>query len=261
MKKIYKSICFILLILLLFISGCGSSSTNSLKKALEETIEEFTSTYDLNNVTDDLEFIEVDKYGYYYLWDSSNKDVISNFGEVTRQPKNQEVTLTIKIFDVSNDEHLFYQQSVKCIVIKIDSNGYTYDLNNTKSFLCVDDLIEVIEGEEYVNYLEVIAYIYYFQELPNNYLTKSEAKALGWSGSGNVWTNDKLMNKCIGGDTFNNYEKLLPIVNENTYIEVDVNCRDGIRGKYRIVYNRYTFDIYYTDDHYNSFTYMIGVLK
>ena len=76
-----------------------------------------------------------------------------------------------------------------------------------------------------------------------------------------MWANDSLFGKCIGGDTFNNREGILPSTASNTYIEVDVNCTNGNRGAYRIVYNRYTFDIYYTDDHYESFIYMIGEIK
>ena len=97
--------------------------------------------------------------------------------------------------------------------------------------------------------------------MPSNYLTKKQAEALGWSGSGNdVWQNDSLRGKLIGGDTFYNNEGNLPNVTGYAYIEVDVNCSNGRRGAHRIVYNKYTWDIYYTSNHYDSFVYLIGQL-
>lgn len=261
MKRILKIFYVLIIVLLMFLSGCSYNNNHHLKKALDETINNFSQTYDLENITDDLQFIEIDKYGNYYLWNSSNEYVISNTGKVNRHLYDVDITLTVKIYENKDFDGIFYQATINCIVLKIDADGHTYDLKNVKSFLSIYDLNEVEENECYVNYLDVIAYIYYYKKLPNNYLTKNEAQKLGWSGSGNVWVNNSLKNKNIGGDTFKNYEQLLPIVDKNTYIEVDVNCKDGIRGKYRLVYNRYTFDIYYTDDHYNSFTYMIGELK
>lgn len=258
MKNIKKIIYILFLLSLLIIIGCNNNvNYDNVKIKLDETISEFKETYDIDNITEDVTFITVDEDNYYYSWISSNQDVITNNGLVTRQLEDVEVEITVKIFY----KDIYFADSFTCVVLKIENDGYTYDVKNTKSFLTVYELNDVIKSEEYNNYLDVIAYIYYFQKLPQNYLTKSQAKKLGWKGSGNVWVNESLKGKNIGGDTFNNYEQILPIVNDNTYIELDVNCSNGSRGKYRIVYNRYTFDIYYTDDHYNSFTYMIGVLK
>lgn len=139
---------------------------------------------------------------------------------------------------------------------------YTYDIVNTKSLLKISELRTVYENQEYSNYLDVASYIYHFHKLPSNYLTKSQAEALGWSGSGgNVWQNDSLYGKLIGGDNFYNSEGNLPSVTGYAYVEVDVNCSDGRRGSHRIVYNRVTWDIYYSDDHYDSFVYLIGQVK
>ncbi len=142
------------------------------------------------------------------------------------------------------------------------SNEYTYDIENTKSLLKISELRTVYENQEYSNYLDVVSYIYHFHKLPKNYLTKSQAEALGWSGSGsNVWQNDSLYGKLIGGDNFYNNEGNLPSVTGYAYVEVDVNCSNGRRGSHRIVYNRVTWDIYYSDDHYDSFVYLIGQVK
>lgn len=258
MKKINKFLILIVFLFSFLLFGCGTPDIyGELQNALNNTITEFKETYDLNNITENIDFIYEDENGYSYLWNSSNQDVITNNGLVTRKLENVEVILTVRVYSGI----IYCQETITCIVIKMETDGYTYDIENTKSLLTIFDLNEVEEDKQYNNHLDVVAYIYYFHKLPSNYLTKSEAKSLGWKGSGNLWVNDILTGKNIGGDTFNNREQLLPITASNTYIEVDVNNNGGTRGTYRIVYNRYTFDIYYTDNHYASFTYMIGVLN
>lgn len=108
-------------------------------------------------------------------------------------------------------------------------------------------------GESYSQPLEVAAYIYEWEELPPNYITKSEAEKLGWqSNKGNLW--DVAYGSSIGGDRFGNREGLLPKGEE--YRECDVNYQGGYRGGERIVYSIDDYDIYYTDDHYESFSQM-----
>ena len=228
-----------------------------LRQVLDNTISNITTKYDLNNITDNLELKGADS-SYIYQFTSSNPQVISNDGKVTIPSVDTTVVITVKV--TKNDYSV--QDTFECVVkAKVITDGYTYDVKNTKSKLKVSDLNKVNENGEYNNYLDVVAYLYYFHKLPKNYLTKSQAKSLGWKGSGNVWVNDNLRGKNIGGDVFNNYEQVLPILSNSPYVEVDVNCSGGSRGKYRIVYNKYTFDIYYTDDHYETFTYMIGQVK
>ena len=257
MKRINKFLLLIVFLFSLLLFGCNSIDTYTLlQTSLDDTINEIKEQYDLQNITEDINFKYEDENGFSYLWKSDNPAVITDNGFVTRQIKDVEVTITVRVYS----EDVFCQGSFTCIVVKLESDGYTYDIEGTKSYLTIFDLNEVEEDGEYNNYLDVVAYIYYFHKLPSNYLTKSQAKSLGWKGSGNVWVNDKLQGKNIGGDTFNNREQILPITNSNTYIEVDVNNNGGSRGSNRIVYNRYTFDIYFTNDHYASFTFMIGVL-
>lgn len=98
----------------------------------------------------------------------------------------------------------------------------------------------------------VAAYIHTFNKLPSNYITKKEAAKLGWdSDKGNLW--DVTDEMSIGGDRFGNYEKLLPNADGRTWYECDVNYSGGYRGSERIVYSNDGL-IYYTDDHYKSFT-------
>lgn len=99
---------------------------------------------------------------------------------------------------------------------------------------------------------EVAEYIHTYKKLPNNYITKKEAVALGWvSNEGNLWDVTEKMS--IGGDVFGNREGKLPKDNQRKWYECDVNYNGGYRGSERIIFSNDGL-IYYTDDHYNSFT-------
>ncbi len=98
----------------------------------------------------------------------------------------------------------------------------------------------------------VAAYIHTFHKLPSNFITKNEATKLGWnSKEGNLW--DVTDEMSIGGDKFGNYEGLLPKAKGRQWYECDVNYYGGYRGAERILYSNDGL-IYYTDDHYESFT-------
>ena len=108
----------------------------------------------------------------------------------------------------------------------------------------------VTEDGVYTTPATVAAYIHVFNKLPQNFITKKEAQQLGWdSVKGNL--NDVAPGKSIGGDTFGNREKLLP--KGKKYRECDVNYHVGRRGAERIIYSS-DGDVYYTNDHYSSFT-------
>lgn len=108
---------------------------------------------------------------------------------------------------------------------------------------------EIAEHAGYTSPEEVAAYIDQYDKLPENYITKDEAESMGWeSNQGNLW--EVTDNKSIGGDHFGNYEGLLP--EEDQYREADVNYEGGYRGPERIIYSD-DGDIYYTDDHYETF--------
>ena len=57
----------------------------------------------------------------------------------------------------------------------------------------------------------------------------------------------------IGGAKFGNREGLLPKEDGRQYYQSDVNYEGGYRGAERIVFSNDGL-IFYTDDHYNSFT-------
>ena len=95
----------------------------------------------------------------------------------------------------------------------------------------------------------VINYVKENHELPEYYLTKSEARKEGWVPSkGNLC--DVLPGRAIGGDKFSNREKSLPAGNQ--YFEADVNYNCGNRNADRIVFTK-NGEVWLTKNHYKSF--------
>ena len=110
---------------------------------------------------------------------------------------------------------------------KLDKNGYYYSKE------------------------DVALYIHTYGCLPDNFITKKEAQALGWTGGS---LERYAPGKVIGGDRFGNYEGLLPTKKGRTYTECDIGTKGkSSRGAKRIVFSNDGL-IFYTDDHYESFT-------
>ena len=109
----------------------------------------------------------------------------------------------------------------------------------------------VVRGEKYSDKDHVAAYLKAYGELPPNYITKSEATALGWVNSlGNLWR--VAPGKSIGGDPFGNYEGKLPVAKGRKYYECDIDFDGGYRNGKRIIFSSDGL-IFYTEDHYNTF--------
>lgn len=101
----------------------------------------------------------------------------------------------------------------------------------------------------------VALYIHQYGRLPDNYITKKEAQALGWSGGS---LEPYAPGKCIGGSHFGNYEGLLPEAEGRYYTECDIDTMyANARGAKRIVFSNDGL-IYYTEDHYESFELLYG---
>lgn len=97
---------------------------------------------------------------------------------------------------------------------------------------------------------DVAAYLDVYGRLPGNYLTKSEAEALGWnSREDNLW--EVADGMCIGGDRFSNREGVVPDASGRRWYECDVNYAGGYRGAERLLYSSDGL-IYYTPDHYET---------
>ena len=107
------------------------------------------------------------------------------------------------------------------------------------------------EDGSYTTKEDLALYIHTYGHLPGNFVTKEEARAAGWEGGG---LDDVLPGMCIGGDRFGNREGLLPEAKGRSWTECDVNTLHAkSRGAERIVFSNDGL-IYYTDDHYDSFT-------
>lgn len=111
--------------------------------------------------------------------------------------------------------------------------------------------VTIEEDGWYSSKEEVALYLETYGELPDNYLTKKEAIALGWnSKEGNLWEVADGMS--IGGDKFGNREGILPKEDGRVYYECDIDYEGGYRNEKRIVFSNDGL-IFYTEDHYQSF--------
>ena len=98
-------------------------------------------------------------------------------------------------------------------------------------------------------------YIHTYGHLPSNFITKKQAEALGWTGGS---LEPFAPGKAIGGGYFGNYEGKLPDAKGRKWTECDVNTAGKkSRGAERIVFSNDGL-IYYTADHYESFTLLYG---
>lgn len=107
------------------------------------------------------------------------------------------------------------------------------------------------EGCYYYDLENVVLYLELYDTLPDNFITKSQARELGWSGGP---VEEYLEGAAIGGDRFGNREGLLPAEPGRTYTECDLNTDGaGGRGAERLVFSSDGL-YFYTQDHYESFT-------
>lgn len=113
----------------------------------------------------------------------------------------------------------------------------------------------VSEGEWYDSRNEVACYLMAYGSLPDNYITKDEARSLGWEGG----SLEPYAAGCsIGGDRFGNYEGSLPEADGRTYTECDIDTAGAnSRGAERLVFSNDGL-IFYTEDHYETFTLLLG---
>lgn len=136
----------------------------------------------------------------------------------------------------------------------------------------VDTLIDALEDEPqesqeisttntideygwYYSAEEVAEYICTYGDLPSNFITKEEARDMGWEGgSVEVYA----PGFAIGGDSFGNREGKLPEETGRLWFECDIDTNGAdSRGAKRLVYSNDGL-IYYTEDHYETFTLLYG---
>ena len=118
-----------------------------------------------------------------------------------------------------------------------------------------DETAQIDEDSSYTTKDDVALYIHTYGHLPDNFITKKDAQALGWPGGS---LEPYAPGKCIGGSRFGNYEGLLPEADGRTYTECDIDTLGAdSRGAKRIVFSNDGL-IYYTEDHYETFELLYG---
>lgn len=111
------------------------------------------------------------------------------------------------------------------------------------------------EDGTYTTKEDFARYIHTYGHLPDNFITKKQAQALGWEGGS---LEPYAPGKCIGGSRFGNYEGILPEKDGRTYTECDIDTLGAEkRGGKRIVFSNDGL-VYYTEDHYETFELLYG---
>ena len=122
--------------------------------------------------------------------------------------------------------------------------------DSTPAAASTEPALTVAENGVYDSKEEVALYLHLYGHLPSNYITKQEAEAKGWPGGS---LEPYAPGKCIGGNRFGNYERLLPDAKNRKWTECDIDTLGArSRGAKRIIFSNDGL-IYYTDDHYESF--------
>lgn len=124
-------------------------------------------------------------------------------------------------------------------------------IEETPSVPEINFSMKLDEYGEYTSLEEVAAYLVQYGALPCNYLTKTDAKELGWTAKKDN-LGDVMPGCSIGGDKFQNKEKKLPSAKGRTWYECDLNSKDGKRSNERLVYSNDGL-IYYTPDAHQTF--------
>lgn len=172
----------------------------------------------------------------------------SSFNEVQSISLYEGSTLISKLEDVEERKIEGLTEGTK-YTLKVT---YTFKFNGELQTRVItkdietDSSISLNRDGFYTSKDDVALYLFLYHELPDNFMTKSEAG----SHISSIWTYENQAS--IGGDHFGNYEGLLPEKSGRYYYEVDINYHGGSRGAERIVYSNDGF-IFYTGDHYDSF--------
>ena len=94
-------------------------------------------------------------------------------------------------------------------------------------------------------------YLKNFNKLPDYYITKQQAKDLGWKPIlGNL--DNVAPGKSIGGDIFYDRDNKLPKAPNRIWYECDIDYNGGYRNNFRLIYSNDGL-MFKTDSHYNRF--------
>lgn len=163
-----------------------------------------------------------------------------------------DISSSVKDSSTSSEESSVYDSSSSSAEDKSSSSAEESSVPDSSS----SDVEEAIdENGSYTTKEDVALYIHTYGKLPKNFITKKEAEKLGWTGGS---LEKYAQGMCIGGDRFGNYEELLPTKSGRKYTECDIDTLGkSSRGAKRIVFSNDGL-VYYTDDHYETFTLLYG---
>lgn len=115
-----------------------------------------------------------------------------------------------------------------CVPQPLNESAKTYQSQS------ISEAIETDQKEE------VALYIHTYSHLPSNYMTKKEARMLGWESGA---LSKILPGKSIGGDRYGNYEEVLPV--DEIYYECDIDTRKNLERKEKnCIFKRWRYLVY-----------------
>lgn len=245
-KKQIGRILYILAIVLLIVFGFmrpalrnnGSAGNDDIKTLQEVQVEneegvaDETSNEAVEATAEPSEVESIDE-----LADSNEGQ---NIEEAIGENEINEATITDEYEEVVAQTEEVIDESLSLVEAE-DSDDEELNAQND---------LGITEDGQYSSKDEVALYIHTYGHLPSNYITKNEAKDLGWGDKGTL--NKVAPGMSIGGDNFGNREGLLPKEKGRKYYECDIDYKKGGRNAKRIIYSNDGL-IFYTDDHYESF--------
>ena len=231
MKKSFYALLFSIVLALVTLVGCGGSSSTAAGSSGKVTLESAPDQSDTQSGTSQ---------------ENSGADVQSS--ELQSTP-DQVAEGTKDEAAVNEPETAGDESEATVNEPKADDKPTAVNEPQTQTS---EPEATIDENGSYTSKDDVALYIHVYGRLPKNFMTKKEAKKLGWEG-GSLERYAKGM--CIGGDHFGNYEGILP---RGNYHECDIDTLGRkSRGEKRIIYSD-DGRIYYTEDHYETFELLYG---
>ena len=222
-----------LVLLMLFMVACGSDLNNTAGTTQESETNVQVYKSEIQEVESELQANDSEtSEAEVEEAEPETQDESDTHGE-SEAP--EDASKTKEEFDASKTESGIQEQ--------------TSDIEELQENTTNDDLPTY--GNYYYDVVNVVLYLEVYDELSPNYITKSEAQALGWEGGSVEKYKD---GAAIGGDYFGNREGLLPVADGRKYTECDINTHGySSRGSRRLVFSNDGL-YFYTSNHYESFS-------
>lgn len=226
-------------------AGCSADLTEEdyqiIYDVLEDAIIEDGESWDSEESYDDAED----------LTDVSDNDDVAEIPDETEIPEE-----VIEDIDTGEDIPEDIEEETTTAAVTTTTEAVTTTTTTETTTTTAEETEAAIDFDgTYTKKDDVALYIHTYGCLPQNFITKKEAQALGWEGGS---LEPYAPGMCIGGSYFGNFEGLLPEKKGRKYTECDIDTLGKkSRGAKRIVFSNDGL-IYYTDDHYESFELLYG---